>query len=171
MHPNKRRRDLPGGIGFSSLPSGVHQPITNAFRGADNRIYLAIDAVGGESVLWASDDGGRTWLDTGGRTAGRHTTFVMLKDGGILGLGGKNTDIEGHMPRAISHDGGKTWMVGKTPFPAQEFEMNEAWILSDAAPTLQAESPGGKVEAGSMKYANGDLKRAAARQETPAGNR
>jgi hypothetical protein len=39
--------------------------------------------------------------------------------------------------------------------PAQEFEMNEAWILSDAGPTLETESPSGKVENGSMKYPNG----------------
>ena len=94
------------------------QPITSAFHGADKRIYVATDAVAGESMLWASDDNGRTWIDTGGRTAGRHTTFVTLKNGSILGIGGKNTDIDGYMPQAISRDGGKTWTVSKTQFPA-----------------------------------------------------
>ena len=94
------------------------QPITSAFRGKDGTMYVASDAVGGESLLWASRDEGKTWQDTGGRTAGRHTTFVLLKDGSILGIGGKNTNIDGFMPQAISHDGGKSWQVSKTPFPA-----------------------------------------------------
>lgn len=94
------------------------QPITSAFRDRTNRIYVASDAIGGESMLWASDDNGRTWVDTGGRTGGRHTTFVVRKDGGILGLGGKITNIDGFMPESISPDGGKSWTVSKTQFPA-----------------------------------------------------
>jgi hypothetical protein len=69
-------------------------------------------------MLWGSTDDGRTWFDTGGRTAGRHTTFVSLKDGGILGIGGKNTNIDGFIPQTISHDGGKTWQVSRSLFPA-----------------------------------------------------
>jgi antitoxin component YwqK of YwqJK toxin-antitoxin module len=34
-------------------------------------------------------------------------------------MGGKNTDIDGFMPRAISRDGGKTWEGSKTPFCTQ----------------------------------------------------
>ncbi|MGP8244691.1 MAG: SUMF1/EgtB/PvdO family nonheme iron enzyme [Bryobacteraceae bacterium] len=133
-----------GGVGLTGVPfrmqvstdSGAHwtppafpllrgpaggfspQPITSAFRGADRRMYVATDAVAGESMLWASDDDGRTWVDTGGRTGGRHTAFVVLKDGGILGMGGKNTDIDGFMPKSVSRDGGRTWQIGKTQFPA-----------------------------------------------------
>ena len=87
------------------------QPITTALRTADGTLYLPSDAVGGESMLWASRDEGHTWSDTGERTAGRHTTFVILKDGGVLGIGGKNTNIDGYMPQAISHAGGRTWQV------------------------------------------------------------
>ena len=94
------------------------QPITNVLRGVDGTIYLPSDAIGGESMLWASKDGGKTWSDTGGRTAGRHTTFVVRKDGSLLGIGGKNTNIDGYMPQAISHDGGRTWQVSRTSFPA-----------------------------------------------------
>jgi formylglycine-generating enzyme required for sulfatase activity len=98
------------------------QPITSAFRTPDGKMYLAADgasdAVGGESLLWESSDNGVTWSDTGGRTAGRHTAFVLLKDGSILGLGGKNTDIDGYMPQAITRDRGRTWTVSKTVFPA-----------------------------------------------------
>ncbi|RPJ51626.1 MAG: hypothetical protein EHM23_33890, partial [Acidobacteria bacterium] len=100
-------------------PIGDHtkQPINNAFRGLDGTIYVASDGSGGRSVLWASKDEGKTWYDTVGRTPGRHTTYVLLKDGSILGLGGKNTDIDGFMPQAISRDGGRTWDVSKSPFP------------------------------------------------------
>ncbi len=94
------------------------QPITNVFHGPNGTLYVPTDAVGGESMLWASDDGGRTWSDTGGRTGGRHTTFAVLRDGSILGMGGKNTDIDGFMPKSISHDGGRSWVRSKTPFPA-----------------------------------------------------
>ncbi len=51
-------------------------------------------------------------------SGGRHTTYVQLKNGDILGMGGKNTNIDGFMPKSVSNDGGKTWKVSKTPFPA-----------------------------------------------------
>lgn len=92
------------------------QPINTAFRNDKNTMFIASDAFGGSSVLWASDDNGKTWYDTEGRSAGRHTTYVLLKNGSILGMGGKNTDIDGFMPKAISKDGGKTWEVSKTDF-------------------------------------------------------
>ena len=100
---------------------GAHsrQPINTAFRGQDGTMYVASDAVKGSSVLWASSDNGRTWYDTGGRSAGRHTTYAMLNDGSILGMGGKNTEIEGYMPAAISRDGGKSWEREKSPFCKQ----------------------------------------------------
>jgi hypothetical protein len=95
------------------------QPINTAFRGPGGKMYVASDAAGGTSVLWLSRDGGGTWEDPGGRSAGRHTTFVPLTDGDILGMGGKNTDLDGYMPEALSSDGGKTWRVSKTPFSSQ----------------------------------------------------
>ena len=67
-------------------------------------------------MLWATDNSGETWRDTGGRTFGRHTTFAFLKDGGILAMGGKNSHIGNFMPRGISHDGGKTYELSATPF-------------------------------------------------------
>ncbi len=94
------------------------QPISHAFRAVDGTMYFASDAVAGTSLLWASRDNGATWFDTGGRTAGRHTVFALLDDGRIMGIGGKNTDIDGFMPQALSTDGGRTWTVSKTPFPA-----------------------------------------------------
>jgi len=94
------------------------QPITTAFR-LNGSIYMPSDAVGSTSMLWVSSDNGKTWHDAGGRTFGRHTTFVPLKDGKILAIGGKNTNIDGYMPEETSSDGGKTWSTPvKTPFPA-----------------------------------------------------
>ena len=40
-------------------------------------MYVASDAAGASSVLWASRDDGKTWYDTGGRSAGRHTTYAL----------------------------------------------------------------------------------------------
>lgn len=104
---------------FQNEP-GPHsrQPINSGFRGKDGTLYVASDADGGTSVLWTSSDNGQTWRDPGSRSAGRHTTYCLLKDGSILGMGGKNTDIEGFMPSVLSHDGGKTWEKSKTVFPA-----------------------------------------------------
>lgn len=101
-------------------PVGPHdrQLINSAFRNAAGTIFVASDAKGPTSVLWASDDNGATWYDTGGRSAGRHTAFALLSDGSILGLGGKNTHIDGFMPQVISHDGGRTWQTNKSRFPA-----------------------------------------------------
>ncbi|MCF8364401.1 MAG: SUMF1/EgtB/PvdO family nonheme iron enzyme [Bacteroidales bacterium] len=102
-------------------PVGAHsaQPITAAFRDNDNNIYVSSDGVGPTSVLWRSEDNGKTWMDPGGRTAGRHTAFVQLKDGTILGMGGKSSQINGFMPKSISKDKGKTWEVSASPFIAQ----------------------------------------------------
>jgi formylglycine-generating enzyme required for sulfatase activity len=93
------------------------QPITSAFRGPDNTIYFGSDAIEASSLLWASKDNGKTWYDTQGRTFGRHTTFVLLKDNRILAMGGKNSHVEGYMPKSYSTDFGKTWTPKeKTPF-------------------------------------------------------
>jgi len=104
---------------FSETP-GPHarQPISSAFRDSRGTLYVASDAVGARSLLWATDDDGLNWRDTGGRSAGRHTVFVPLKDGAILGLGGKNSSEDGYMPQALSRDGGKTWARSASVFPA-----------------------------------------------------
>ncbi len=97
------------------------QPINTVIRDRTGTLDLAVDATGGgplgsQSMLWATADGGATWHDTLGRTGGRHTTFVLRQDGSILGMGGKNSNIDNFMPRAISRDGGKTYEFSKTPF-------------------------------------------------------
>ncbi len=95
----------------------LSQPINSAFRGPDGTIYVGTDSRGAHSLLWASSDEGKTWRDTGGRTVGRHTTFVLLNDGRVLGMGGKDSAIERYMPRCFSSDFGQTWTPAeKTPF-------------------------------------------------------
>ncbi len=95
------------------------QPINTAFRNVNGTIFIASDAKGPTSLLWASDDNGATWYDPGGRTAGRHTAFAPLGDGAILGLGGKDSQIDGYMPQVISRDGGRTWEKSRSVFPAK----------------------------------------------------
>jgi len=92
------------------------QPINSVVRDREGTIFLPVDGSGGQSVLFASKDNGKTWYDTGGRTAGRHTTLVLGKDGSLIGFGGKNTNIDGFMPKAITRDGGRTYEKSKTPF-------------------------------------------------------
>lgn len=101
----------------------ISQPINSIVRAKDGTILMPTDSTGRDadgngsiSVVWGSHDEGKTWYDTGGRTAGRHTTIVLAKNGDILGFGGKNSNIEGRMPLATSSDGGKTWHKSKTPF-------------------------------------------------------
>ncbi|MCB9210442.1 MAG: SUMF1/EgtB/PvdO family nonheme iron enzyme [Ignavibacteriales bacterium] len=94
------------------------QPINSAFRDSKGNIYVASDAIGGQSVLWLSKNNGKSWIDTGSRTGGRHTTFALLKNDKILGMGGKSTNINGYMPKSISTDFSYSWKVSKTPLPS-----------------------------------------------------
>ncbi|NMB80239.1 MAG: SUMF1/EgtB/PvdO family nonheme iron enzyme [Ignavibacteria bacterium] len=93
------------------------QPVNSAFRDENNTIYFGMDGLGPSSLLVASTDNGKTWFDTGGRTGGRHTTFIQLKSGEIIGYGGKQSDINGYMPISFSYDKGKTWELSPSKFP------------------------------------------------------
>ena len=128
---------------------GAHsrQPVNSAFRGTNGTLYVASDAGGSTSLLWASDDGGETWRDTGGRSAGRHTAFCRLGDGRLLGMGGKNSDIDGCMPGVVSGDGGRTWTRFKTVFPA---------LGSNQRPTVRRLQSGRLFFAGDFQDFEGD---------------
>jgi formylglycine-generating enzyme required for sulfatase activity len=109
-----------GAPAFANLQGAVGkftpQPINSVVRDKDGTIYLPVDGAGSTTVLFASRDEGKTWYDTGGRTAGRHTTLVIGKNGALVGFGGKNSNIDGFMPKVVSRDGGKTYEKSKTPF-------------------------------------------------------
>ncbi len=86
------------------------QPITSAFRGADNAIYIGMDGHGSSAFLWRSPDDGIHWHDMGGRTDARHSTFVPLDNTGkILYIGGKNNNVDHWNPQGTSTDYGATW--------------------------------------------------------------
>lgn len=92
------------------------QPINSAFRDGNNHIFFGLDGLGPSSLLVSSTDNGKTWFDTGGRTGGRHTTFIQLKSSEIVGYGGKQSDVDGFMPLSVSTDMGVTWNVSATKF-------------------------------------------------------
>ena len=95
------------------------QPIVNAFRDPSGVMYFAMDAAKNHSFLWRSADGVH-WSDTGGRTGGRHSTIVPLKDEKtLLSIGGKNTGINGFSPENFSTNWGATWSEPvQSAFPA-----------------------------------------------------
>ena len=96
------------------------QPINSAFRDSKGTVYLAVDGSHSPktSELFASRNNGRTWYDTGGRTFGRHSTFVLLDNDVILAYGGKQASINGYHPQNISTDGGRTYKITASPLPA-----------------------------------------------------
>ena len=139
------------------------QPINTTLRDRNGTYYLAVDAGGGgplgsQSMLWATSDGFASWHDTLGRTFGRHTTFVLKKDGSILGMGGKNSGIDNFMPRAISQDGGKTYAMSKTPFSQVSsgqrpsilrLASGRLFMCGDYYPSKRAQKPASITEDGS----------------------
>ncbi len=111
---------------------------------------MAVDGDGNDTVLFATSNEGKTWRDTGGRSGGRHTTFVLGKDGSIIGYGGKNSNIEGTMPLSVSRDGGKTYEKSKTEFKPLAGGQRPSIIrlqsgrLFFVADTLSSRVPGGR---------------------------
>ena len=96
-----------------------HQVIAGPIVTKDGRILLCCDAgPDGEAgtALHISNDGGKTWKDTGS-IKGIHAGLVELKDGRLMAFGRGNA-IDGHMPCSISADGGKTWTYKATEFPS-----------------------------------------------------
>ncbi len=95
------------------------QPITSAFRGADNSVYFAMDGEKATSFLWHSTDDGIHWQQMSGRTGGRHSVIVPLDDNGdLLSIGGKNASIQGWSPENHSTNWGASWSASSpSPFP------------------------------------------------------
>ena len=96
-----------------------HQVIAGPIIGRDGTLYLCCDAgPGGEdgTSLHRSQDGGKSWEDCGGTIAGIHAGIVDRSDGSLMAFGRGNS-IDGHMPRSISRDGGRSWECSATGFP------------------------------------------------------
>ncbi len=113
---------------------GRQQIISGSIIHTQGVLLQNCDAVPGSeggTALQISSDDGLTWTDPGagkpapefksattgqGTIAGIHAAIVELTDGRIMALGRGNS-IEGHMPRSISADLGKTWTYDASPFP------------------------------------------------------
>ena len=115
------------------------QPITSAFRDPQGNMYFAMDGGGTRSFLWRSSDEGKTWVDMGGRTEGRHSAIVPIKDsngtysGTLLCLGTKKGRIgDNWMQQNISRDWGRTWEP-KTQSPFPYLSSNQRGHLSRLA--------------------------------------
>jgi formylglycine-generating enzyme required for sulfatase activity len=127
------------------------QPINSIVTDRNGTIYVPVDGSGAQSALFATDDHGKTWRDTGGRTAGRHTSFVLGKDGAIVGYGGKDSNIDGFMPLSVSTDGGKTYAESPTGFQPLRSGQRPSVIrlasgrLFFVADTLSSREPGGRA--------------------------
>jgi formylglycine-generating enzyme required for sulfatase activity len=96
-----------------------NMPIASAFVAQDGRLVLPCDAVTGGasgSCIHESTDSGRTFTGVGGTAAGIHCVAIELLDSRLMTLG-RGDDIDGCMPLSVSHDGGRTWQVRKSPFP------------------------------------------------------
>jgi hypothetical protein len=111
------------------------QPITSTFRDPDGNIYFNMDGSGSRSLLWRSADGGTTWMDMGGRTEGRHSAILPVRDddgqytGTLLCLGTKKGHFGGNwMQQNISRDWGKTWEP-KTKAPFAYLSSNQRGCL------------------------------------------
>jgi formylglycine-generating enzyme required for sulfatase activity len=126
------------------------QPVNSVVRDANGTIYLAVDGDGNDTALFATSNEGKLWRDTGGRSGGRHTSFVLGKDGSIIGYGGKNSNVEGKMPLSITRDGGKTYEITKTEFMPLAGGQRPSIIrlqsgrLFFVADTLSSRVPGGR---------------------------
>jgi formylglycine-generating enzyme required for sulfatase activity len=127
------------------------QPVNSIVRDRSGTFYVPVDGEGNDTGLFATSNEGKTWRDTGGRSGGRHTTFVLAKDGSIIGLGGKNSNVEGKMPRSVTRDGGKTYEVTKTEFMPLAGGQRPSVIrlqsgrLFFVADTLSSRVPGGRT--------------------------
>jgi formylglycine-generating enzyme required for sulfatase activity len=96
-----------------------HQPVESVFRTKEGAIILPADAItggnGGTSIHISRDDG-KTWSDPGGNIRGIHGGVTQLKDGRLMAFG-RGQPIDGHMPKSISSDMGRTWTYSASPFP------------------------------------------------------
>ncbi len=95
-----------------------HMPVESVFMTREGYIILPCDAVTGGhggTAIHISRDGGKTWHDPGGKTAGIHAGITQLSDGRLLAYG-RGDDIDGKLPKSISTDMGQTWTYMASEF-------------------------------------------------------
>ncbi|HEY3837877.1 MAG TPA: SUMF1/EgtB/PvdO family nonheme iron enzyme [Bryobacteraceae bacterium] len=96
-----------------------HQPVESVFRTREGFIIVPADAItggNGGTSIHISRDNGKTWSDPGGDIRGIHGGVTQLKDGRLMAFG-RGLPIDGHMPKSLSTDMGRTWSYGASPFP------------------------------------------------------
>ena len=97
-----------------------NQPVPSAFRTKEGYLIVPSDwpwhEDGRATALWISRDNGQTWSTTGGRIAGIHAAVTQLRDGRLMALG-RDSNIDGQMPKSISADMGRTWTYQAGGFP------------------------------------------------------
>lgn len=96
-----------------------HQPVESVFRTREGFIILPADAItggNGGTSIHISRDNGKTWSDPGGDIRGIHGGVTQLNDGRLMAFG-RGQPIDGHMPKSVSADMGRTWTYSASPFP------------------------------------------------------
>jgi hypothetical protein len=97
-----------------------HMPSESIIRTSGDALLLPCDAThhnGGGSVMWISQDQGRTWYNPGGWMAGIHVGVAELADGRLLSYG-RCDDIGGMSPKNISSNLGASWSHSASIFPS-----------------------------------------------------
>ncbi|MDP4185127.1 MAG: SUMF1/EgtB/PvdO family nonheme iron enzyme [Bacteroidota bacterium] len=109
-----------------------NMPIASVIRDRKGRIILTCDAVPwgeGGSVVWISEDEGKTWNkpatgkpapvfkegEKGAWIAGIHAPIVELPDGALMSIG-RGDNINNTQGKSISTDGGITWTYSASGF-------------------------------------------------------
>ncbi|RJP35568.1 MAG: glycoside hydrolase [Candidatus Omnitrophota bacterium] len=96
-----------------------NQCVESVFRTREGFIILPCDATpsgNGGTAIHVSRDEGETWSDPGGTIAGIHAAVVQLHDGRLMAFG-RGDSIDGHMPKSVSTDMGRTWTYSASEFP------------------------------------------------------
>jgi formylglycine-generating enzyme required for sulfatase activity len=129
-----------------------NMPISNVIRTSNGKMFLTCDAATGGSggtAVHVSVDEARTWSDpgrgkpapafrsgeTGSYIAGIHAGLVELGDHSLCALG-RGNNIDGQMPKSISHDDGKTWCYSASGLPAIDSGQRLALLRLNEGPLL-----------------------------------
>jgi formylglycine-generating enzyme required for sulfatase activity len=106
---------------FVNAERGVpSQPVPSFIRTREGQIMFVSDAPrfqrGRGSILWISEDEGKSWRASEGSIEGIHAGVVQLKDGCLMALG-RCAGANERMPMSISSDLGRTWEYSLSPLP------------------------------------------------------